>query len=123
MSTAEMDSLDLARPDFLRRGNESRRAPFGARPHALLDRDVLSSVLLVKTTSLRLMVSKWHGDGRGPPPLAPRFDGDQYETLAVCVTLALARAVFAAAVAEKPAARFMIRSRTRVVKRHPKGDW
>jgi hypothetical protein len=51
------------------------------------------------------------------------FDGDHYETLAVCVTLALARAVFAAAVAEKPAARFMIRSRTRVVKRHPKGDW
>jgi hypothetical protein len=28
-----------------------------------------------------------------------------------------------AAVAEKPAARFMIRHRTRVVKRHPEGDW
>jgi hypothetical protein len=25
--------------------------------------------------------------------------------------------------AEKPAARFTIRNRTRVVKRHPKGDW
>ena len=35
----------------------------------------------------------------------------------------LASAAFAAAVAEKPAARFMIRSRTRVVQRHPKGDW
>jgi hypothetical protein len=28
-----------------------------------------------------------------------------------------------AAIAEKPAGRFMIRSRTRVVKRHPAGDW
>jgi hypothetical protein len=36
---------------------------------------------------------------------------------------ALARAAFAAAIAEKPAARFMIRSRIRVVKRHPEGDW
>jgi hypothetical protein len=25
--------------------------------------------------------------------------------------------------AEKPAGRFMIRNRTRVVKRHPEGDW
>jgi hypothetical protein len=31
--------------------------------------------------------------------------------------------VFAVAIEEKPAARFMIRSRTRVVRRHPKGDW
>jgi hypothetical protein len=38
-------------------------------------------------------------------------------------TLALARAPFEVAVAEKPAARFMIRSRTRVVARHPKGGW
>jgi hypothetical protein len=38
-------------------------------------------------------------------------------------TCALARAAFAAAIAEKPAGRFMIRSRTRVVKRHPDGDW
>jgi hypothetical protein len=29
----------------------------------------------------------------------------------------------AAAVAEKPAGMFMIRHRTRVVKRHPEGDW
>jgi hypothetical protein len=36
---------------------------------------------------------------------------------------ALVRAAFAAAIAEKPAARFMIRSRIRVVKRHPEGDW
>jgi hypothetical protein len=35
----------------------------------------------------------------------------------------LARAAFAAAVADKPAARFMIRQRIRVVKRHPEGDW
>jgi hypothetical protein len=27
------------------------------------------------------------------------------------------------AIAEKPAGRFMIRSRTRAVKRHPEGDW
>jgi hypothetical protein len=43
--------------------------------------------------------------------------------LAICRSLALARAAFAAAIAEKPAARFMIRSRTRVVQRHPEGDW
>jgi hypothetical protein len=30
---------------------------------------------------------------------------------------------FAAAVAEKPAARFMIRNRIRIVQRHPEGDW
>jgi hypothetical protein len=47
------------------------------------------------------------------------FEGDQYETLAICRTLEVARAAFAAAVAEKPAGRFMIR----VVKRHPEGDW
>jgi hypothetical protein len=41
------------------------------------------------------------------------------EALAICRTLALARAAFAAAVVEKPAGRFMIRSRTRVVKRPP----
>jgi hypothetical protein len=42
---------------------------------------------------------------------------------AICRSLALARAAFKAAVAEKPAGRFMIRSRTRVVQRHPEGDW
>jgi hypothetical protein len=51
------------------------------------------------------------------------FEGDQYETLTICRSLELARAAFAAAVAEKPAARFMIRNRIRVVKRHPEGDW
>ena len=44
-----------------------------------------------------------------------------YETLAICRQLAHARAVFKEAIAEKPAGRFMIRSRTRVVKRHPEG--
>jgi hypothetical protein len=38
-------------------------------------------------------------------------------------SLAPARAAFAVAVAENPASRFMIRSRTRVVKRHLEGDW
>jgi hypothetical protein len=52
-----------------------------------------------------------------------RFEGDRYETLAVCVTLELARVVFEAAIAKKPSGRFMIRSRTRVVQRHPKRDW
>jgi len=47
--------------------------------------------------------------------------GLTYETLAICRTLELARAVFAVAV-EEPASRFMIRGRTRVVKRHPEGD-
>jgi hypothetical protein len=31
--------------------------------------------------------------------------------------------VFAIAVEEKPAGRFMIRSHTRVVQRYPNGDW
>jgi len=52
-----------------------------------------------------------------------RATGLTYGTLAICRSLALARAAFAAAVAEKPAARFMIRSRARVAQRHPKGDW
>ena len=42
--------------------------------------------------------------------------GQTYEALAICRTLALARAAFAAA--EKRAGRFMIRSRARVVQRH-----
>ena len=49
--------------------------------------------------------------------------GQTYETLAICRPLELARAVLAAAVAEKPAGRLMIRSRKRVVQRHPKGNW
>jgi hypothetical protein len=49
--------------------------------------------------------------------------GQTYETLAIRRSLALARAALAAAIAEKPAGRFMIRSRTRVVQRHPEGDW
>jgi hypothetical protein len=48
--------------------------------------------------------------------------GDHYETLAICRTLELARAVFAAAIAERPASRFMIRNRIRVVKRYPEGN-
>jgi hypothetical protein len=51
------------------------------------------------------------------------FEGDRYETLAICRTLDLAHAAFKVAIAEKPAARFMIRNRIRVVKRHPEGDW
>jgi hypothetical protein len=51
------------------------------------------------------------------------FEGGHHETLAVCVTLELARVVFAAAVAKKPGSHFMIRNRTRVVQRHPEGDW
>jgi len=34
-------------------------------------------------------------------------EGQTYETLAVCVTLELARVVFEAAIAKKPAGRFM----------------
>jgi hypothetical protein len=41
--------------------------------------------------------------------------------LAICRTLAVAHAVFAVAIEEKPAGRFTIRNRTRVVKRHPEG--
>jgi hypothetical protein len=50
-------------------------------------------------------------------------EGQTYETLAICRSPELARAVFAAAIAEKPGGRFMIRSRTRVVQRYPKRDW
>jgi hypothetical protein len=50
-------------------------------------------------------------------------NGQTYETLAICRTLALARTAFAAAIAEKPAGRFIIRSRSQVVQRHPEGDW
>jgi len=49
--------------------------------------------------------------------------GRTYMTLATCCTVELARVVFAAAIAKKPAGRFMIRQRIRVVKRHPEGDW
>jgi hypothetical protein len=51
------------------------------------------------------------------------FEGDRYETLAICRSLAIARAAFKQAIADKPSGRFMIRSRTRVMKRHPEGDW
>jgi hypothetical protein len=49
--------------------------------------------------------------------------GQTYETLATCCTVELARVVFAAAIAKKPAGWFMIRSLTRVVQRYPEGDW
>jgi hypothetical protein len=49
-------------------------------------------------------------------PLAPRL---HYETLAICRSLALARAALAAAIAVKPASWFMIRHRIRIVKRYP----
>jgi hypothetical protein len=49
--------------------------------------------------------------------------GLTYETLADCATLELARVVFEAVIAKKPAGHFLIRSRTRVVQRHPEGDW
>jgi hypothetical protein len=40
----------------------------------------------------------------------------------MCRSLEPARAVFAAAVEEKPAGQFMIRNRIRAVNRHPEGD-
>ena len=49
--------------------------------------------------------------------------GDTYETLAMCCSLAAARGAFEVAIAENPTGRVMIRIRTRVVKRHPEGDW
>jgi hypothetical protein len=51
------------------------------------------------------------------------FEGDHYETLAICGSLDLAYAAFEVAIAKKPIGRFMIRSRIRVVKRYPEGDW
>jgi len=39
-------------------------------------------------------------------------EGQTYEILAICRTLALARAAFAVAIEEKPTGRFIIRSRT-----------
>jgi len=35
----------------------------------------------------------------------------------------IARAAFEAAIAEKPASRFMIRQRTRACAAHPEGEW
>jgi len=49
--------------------------------------------------------------------------GQTYETLANCCSIELAGVVFAAAIAKKPAGRFVVRSRTRVVQRNPQGDW
>ena len=50
-------------------------------------------------------------------------DKGHYVTLAICTRIAFANPVFNAAVAEKPSGRFMIRSRTRVVRRWPEGHW
>jgi arylamine N-acetyltransferase len=47
------------------------------------------------------------------------FESDRYETLAICRTLALARARSQLRSKRSPPAG----SRTRVVQRHPKGDW
>lgn len=44
-----------------------------------------------------------------------------YETLAICRSLTIARAGFAAIVAEKPEGRFTLRNRTRVLLKHPEG--
>jgi hypothetical protein len=49
--------------------------------------------------------------------------GQNYETAAIRHSLELARAVFKVAVAEKPRGRFTIGSRTRLLRRHPVGDW
>jgi len=49
--------------------------------------------------------------------------GLHYETVAICRSLAVARAAFEAAITEKPSGMFMIRQRIRPVKRHPEGDW
>jgi hypothetical protein len=60
--------------------------------------------------------ARWHTKTTG-------CEGNRYESLAICRLLALARAAFEVAIAEKPAGRFTIRQRIRVVKRHPEGDW
>jgi hypothetical protein len=60
--------------------------------------------------SLDFSVQEWFEDGR-------------WETLAICRSLALAHAVFAAAIAEKPGGRFKVRNRAQVVQRYPEGDW
>jgi hypothetical protein len=60
--------------------------------------------------SLDFSVQEWFEDGR-------------WETLAICRSLAVARAVFKAAIEEKPAGRFKIRNLARVVQRYPEGDW
>jgi hypothetical protein len=48
--------------------------------------------------------------------------GLTYETLAICRNARPGPLRVRIAIAEKPGGRFMIRSRTRVVKRHPEGD-
>jgi hypothetical protein len=47
--------------------------------------------------------------------------GQTYETLVICRSLALARAAFKVAIEEKPAGRFMIRSRIRIPAAPPAG--
>jgi len=49
--------------------------------------------------------------------------GLHYETLAICRSLALARAAFEVAVAESPPAGSRSGKSIPVVKRHPEGDW
>jgi uncharacterized protein (UPF0548 family) len=65
-----------------------------------------------------LRATRWHTKTTGCPVLTSTEEWDAkgltYETLA--------RAALAAAIEEKPAGRFTIRSRTRVVQRHPEGD-
>jgi len=48
---------------------------------------------------------------------------DFVRTGLVADELQLRLRLFEVAINEKPTGRFMIRQRTRVVKRHPEGDW
>jgi hypothetical protein len=78
-----------------------RYTPWGTREFALYDLDHNS------LTFYRHLTRRRRGGS---------LTSLQRSTLAICRTLALARAAFEAAVAEKPGARIMIRNRTRVVK-------
>jgi hypothetical protein len=88
----------------LHRGGLNRRVSFPGSPHdqAALPLRVADSELLDSDLDRRPGASTWPKCR----PLAPSsvIRRDRYETLAICRTLALARAAFAAVIGEKPPA-------------------
>jgi hypothetical protein len=93
----------------------------------VVEADLEGIVAKLFTDAYHPKVARWHKITGCPASTSMWKSGTRrgltYETLAICRTLALARAAFDVPVEEKRAGRFMIRSGTRVVQRHPEGDW
>jgi hypothetical protein len=79
-------------------------SPFSGQDWGRLRLFVWSALLIEtkKHRSVEICHLEWEGGSRGTFRMPPRPRGCD---------------------AEKPAGRFMIRNRIRVVKRHPEGDW